>query len=327
MGNFKDALNTSLGGGLGGLVTTGLGLLMEGHNDRRQQRQQQALTDIQVNANKELSDYNYNQQLRMWNATNYSAQMEQLKKAGLNPGLVYGMGGGGSATVGGGAQSASGGQAAAQSGEMLSLGKIGIEAGLAKAQMKVLESQANLNNVEANKKQGIDTQLAQTTIENLIATTTNTEAKTALTKVQTAIEEIKQNTEADIYDKGYNVTQRASELEKINQEIIQIENSNWTFNQTKQEVVQQIKVNLINSIIEGNLKKSNIQLNTAEINKMAQDIILKGRELDIRQFTEEFKANHPDISENIGSLFNSVKEAMDKLAQLPESYTKPNRIQ
>ena len=44
----------------------------------------------------------------MWKDTNYSAQMEELKKAGLNPGLLYGMSGGGATTIGTGVKTTSG---------------------------------------------------------------------------------------------------------------------------------------------------------------------------------------------------------------------------
>lgn len=54
-------------------------------------------TDKQNQANKELAEYQYNRDLEMWNKGNaYNsplAQMERLKKAGLNPNLIYGSGG------------------------------------------------------------------------------------------------------------------------------------------------------------------------------------------------------------------------------------------
>ena len=46
----------------------------------------------------------------IWEKTNYKAQMGQLEKAGLNPGLIYGMGGGGGGTVGGSSATAQGQQ-------------------------------------------------------------------------------------------------------------------------------------------------------------------------------------------------------------------------
>ena len=81
-----------------GLIGTGMGLLLEGHNDRRQLRQQEKLQNLEIKGSKELTDYNAAKQLEMWKATNYPAQVEQMKLAGLNPALAYGMGGGGGVT-------------------------------------------------------------------------------------------------------------------------------------------------------------------------------------------------------------------------------------
>ena len=39
----------------------------------------------------------------MWKDTNYAAQVEEMKKAGLSVGLMYGKGGAGGATTGAGA--------------------------------------------------------------------------------------------------------------------------------------------------------------------------------------------------------------------------------
>ena len=43
----------------------------------------------------------------IWEKTSYKAQMGQLEKAGLNPGLIYGMGGAGG-TLGGSSATAQG---------------------------------------------------------------------------------------------------------------------------------------------------------------------------------------------------------------------------
>ena len=40
-----------------------------------------------------MGEFNTRQQMDIWNATNYSAQIEQMKKAGLNPMLAYQQGG------------------------------------------------------------------------------------------------------------------------------------------------------------------------------------------------------------------------------------------
>ena len=50
-----------------------LGISMQNANDKRQIKQQQRLTDQQVAAQKQLTDYNTQKQLEMWKATSYPA--------------------------------------------------------------------------------------------------------------------------------------------------------------------------------------------------------------------------------------------------------------
>lgn len=87
-----------------------LGLMLSGYNDDRQRRQQEALTDIQMKAQKDMAKYNQELAMKTWEETNYDAQKQQMEKAGLNIGLMYGGGGAGGGTVnsGGGGSAGSG---------------------------------------------------------------------------------------------------------------------------------------------------------------------------------------------------------------------------
>lgn len=129
--------------------------------DARQLEQQKKLTQVQVGANKELAQNAHELQLDMWNKTNYEAQVEHLKNAGLNPGLMYGMGGGGGVTAGAGNMgSASGGSAAdsaSQANAETAKAGMAMQLGMMKAQMDVLKSQADKNKAEAAKIAGVDT--------------------------------------------------------------------------------------------------------------------------------------------------------------------------
>lgn len=160
-----------------GVVGAGMGIGLEKHNDARQIRQQQKLQDMQIAGSKQLTDYNYAKQLQMWKDTNYQAQKEELKKAGLNPGLLYGMGGGGGSTIGSGSGgSVSAGQATAGSGEIMGMMN-------QKMQLELLNAQKE--NIEADTA-------------NKQANTVNTGANTVLTKVNTDIAKI----ERDIKDQS-----------------------------------------------------------------------------------------------------------------------------
>ena len=91
MGKFGEQL---LGMGLGA-AESGLGAIMGmvlgKQNDKRQIEQQSKLTDMQTAAQREMIQYNKELELQMWKDTSYGAQKEQMRQAGLNPGLMYGM--------------------------------------------------------------------------------------------------------------------------------------------------------------------------------------------------------------------------------------------
>ena len=110
------------------------GLAMQGVNDRRQLRQQQKLMQQQIKGQKEMGKFNQALALEMWDKTNYKAQVEQLKKAGLNVGLMYD-GGGASGTTQTPTGSVSGGNAPVGGGEVKGMGmQLGMQMALLKAQ-------------------------------------------------------------------------------------------------------------------------------------------------------------------------------------------------
>lgn len=135
--------------GLGAALGIGTGAI----NDKRQIKQQEKLQAMQIKGNKELTDYQMNKQLQMWKDTNYSAQMDELRKAGLNPGLIYGMGGGGGQTTGTPGAGVSGADAPKGGGEIMA----GMGLAMQKAQIDLMQAQAEKTKVEATKIGGPDT--------------------------------------------------------------------------------------------------------------------------------------------------------------------------
>ena len=84
----------------GAAVDNTIGLIAGGIQGRRQMKWQGELMAKQLGIDKLKMEEQRKMQMQMWEDTNYAAQVEQLKKAGLSVGLMYGKGGAGGATTG-----------------------------------------------------------------------------------------------------------------------------------------------------------------------------------------------------------------------------------
>ena len=95
-----------------GLAGAGLGIAGGMLGAGSQHRRQKELMGIQNKYQRGLNKQGHDLQFDMWNKTNYRAQMEHMKAAGLNPALMYGSAGQGGQTGSQGGGSAQGGNAA-----------------------------------------------------------------------------------------------------------------------------------------------------------------------------------------------------------------------
>ena len=57
---------------------------------------------LQYNYGQQAADAEYRRNLQMWKDTNFGAQRDEMEKAGLSVGLMYGHGGGSAASTAGG---------------------------------------------------------------------------------------------------------------------------------------------------------------------------------------------------------------------------------
>lgn len=287
-------------------IGAGLGLLLEKHNDKRQLNQQQKLTNMQLNANKEMAGYNYDRQLQMWKDTNYGAQKEQLEKAGLNPGLMYGMGGGGGVSTGGGGGGISGGQAPSGGGEVMGML-------MQRAQLQLMEAQTEKTKAEATNIAGPQTQLQTAQTASLTQGISNQKAVERLTTLQGDIEEFKkeitgQTVQASISMAKYLARQAGEQLTILENEAI-ISSNTWD------DKINLVKQQLAGTILQNELTKHQINKTDAEINKMAQDIIQGNKKLAIDQFKAEIDANNPGLWNTIGGELQNVLDEIYKLGQ------------
>lgn len=142
MGFGLELLKSTGAQAAGSIVGEGLGLLTQGIKNKQQLKQAGRLQELEIKGSKELTDYNMSKQLQMWKDTSYGAQVEQMNKAGINPALMYGMGGGGGQTTGNASGSVSGqgaGTAQKSSGSE-GMGLLVGQMGLMKAQKENIEA-------------------------------------------------------------------------------------------------------------------------------------------------------------------------------------------
>lgn len=262
-----------------------LGRMGEGHNDRRQLEQQRKLAeqqaDIQLRAGQAMGDYNYRKQLEMWEATNYDAQRKQIEKAGLNPGLLYGMKGGGGVSTGSiaGMGAVSGGNAAVGGPEAQAGMGMALQAQMMQAQIKLMEAQAGKTEVETTKIAGVDTTQVQTQTESLTQGIENQKAAKIMMGVETQLKEIA----AEVNGRSVEATIRyidAHAGEMMRQEEIARFNANIA-EDTWRTKVDIIRTELTGMIIRNAAMEAGIKLTEAQTKQIEHAIVQNWQRIEI----------------------------------------------
>ena len=227
-------------------------------------QQQQQLLDMQ--AKKEYE---------MWLKTGIGGQMQEMKKAGVNPALLLGMSGSGGATVGGGGpQGTSNYGTDAGTSAILANKMMGIDP----ADTMLKMSQVKLNEVQANKLSGVDTDKTKAETSSLLAGIENTNAKTELTKIETRIakidEWIKDRSKEDAADQiMWNSEKSMNEMNNLWREgLLSAAQYQDKVELLKKELAGKILTNELTSQLTKE-SKSKIDLNNADIYKKQQEIL------------------------------------------------------
>lgn len=112
---------------------------------------------LQYNYGQQAADAEYRRNLQMWKDTNFGAQRNEIEKAGLSVGLMYGNGGGSAAST-------AGGTATQPNAPKTNPIEVGLQQQALGLQLKQIEAQNKLANAEtaktlaeANKIAGVDT--------------------------------------------------------------------------------------------------------------------------------------------------------------------------
>lgn len=245
-------------------LSAGLGMVLQGFNDDRQLGQQRRLLEQQYAIDNRMAESNYQRQLRMWKDTNFSAQVEQLKMAGLNPSLLYSKGGPGGVL---GNATGSVHSAAAPVG--------GMEI------MNMMATRANIDLIRAQtEKTKAEADAIPTTVEKTKAETAsltqgikNQRAQVELMEVQRDIAEIEQH----IKGRTQNMAIASAEtlLRQATATMDMLERQNDIDAKTKQEKIDMIKTELAGMLIQNELQKQQITASKQQIMAMWAEIAQK----------------------------------------------------
>lgn len=302
-------------------IGMGMGLLLGKINDKRQLKQQQKLQDMQMQGNLQMLKAQEEKELRMWKNTSYEAQKEQMKLAGLNPGLMYGMGGGGGQTVGGSGGGVSGGHAPAGGGEAVQMAGMGLQMGMQKAQLENVQAQTELTKAQAEKTKGVDTEKTKTEITDLTQGIENKKLAGELTKVQTRIagldEQLKDRTMED------SVRAVGWAAEKVMQEMTDLRYTNNINEETWKTKVAQAKAELAGTWLNNALIKETTGLTqdkrTEIVNGIKQkwlDMERTGISMKVDERSKEWQMFINDVQQSSGLPLEILREAFDGIIRV-----------
>lgn len=315
----KQIATTGANALTGGLINGIMGLF--GGNKRAEQRQYQhekELMGLQYDYNmkaaaqsqkyaKEMNAINFEQQNQMfdkqaeWNSA--KQQKQRLKEAGLNPSLMYGLGGEGGSSVSSGGGTGS---------EMQGVGNPGTQAVMMGLQAKSIESQIALNNAQASKinaeterteketeRTSAETESVWSGIELLKTRTSSEEAKIKLTNMQTELTEAMREESWSNWEKAKaGVAEISRIMEKLDKEIEGMGFDNEIKNKSKEAIIGNYFADLKvkgQQILESNSK---VKLNERQLNVFDETIKDIRSTVTNRDMTEEARRKSIDTEVN-----------------------------
>lgn len=195
-------------------------------NSNKQHRRQKEYMNIQFNNQQALNRQASELAFAQWNRTNYSAQVKHLKDAGLNPALLYGMGGAGGST----AQTGSGGSAqGGQAQQAVSMDIAGQVSAVQKLQAEIDLLKSQKDNVDANtNERNENVNLIQSQVKEIVAGIGKIFSETNLNNLKglTEIAGVKKiQSETDLNKAKENLTNSMKKLEDSKLTMQEFENA------------------------------------------------------------------------------------------------------
>lgn len=328
-----SGLQSGLQNTISGLISdAGSGIFGGGkrHNQRKQMRYAMKLQDYyetkrmeqQYQYAKKAAAKNQEYAKEMWDYTNYENQRKHLEEAGLNPGLLYGMSGGGGSSASGAGRVETPDMGNSQTVAM------GLQASMQQAQIRDLEASARLKEAEAAKIAGVDTKKVKsdikvnesiTNLNEINADVRKTEGK----NIKQQTENLKKEWEKLEKEIGILAVQEDIAEETKEAAIQKAINECWNTMYTGFEIVGRIELNeKQKDFIEEEIAWYGYQAKSGRISAKAQesnaDTLAKRLTEEVKKWNKELTQKDTEIMQEwfkvtimgIGTIGNTVSEFM-----------------
>lgn len=309
-----------------------LGIVAGGINDRRQLKQQKKLQELEMSGQRSMTDYNMMKQLEMWEKTGYGAQMKQLKEAGLNPGLIYGMGGAGGQSSNIETGKVTGGSAPTGGGEIPSMMGMGIQRELLQAQKANIEANTDLTKAQAAKTGGVDTELGKTQIADLTQGIENKKAIQTLTEVQTGIAKIEARIKGETADDAIELV--SWEEQQAGNKVEQLYRDNVISKATMNEKIDRIKVDLAGAVLQNEMTRAQTtnvgqqtQVGIAQVKEIIQRMVISMREDGRNVYGQNLEATQKSHEQWINDVAKSTGLGADIVEKVLQAIILKNVVQ
>lgn len=304
--------------GISNVVGTGLGITSEATKGKRRRQalqDQKSLMNTQRQQQQMLNEHGLGISKELWDYTNYPNQIKAMREAGLSTGLMYGLSGGGGATTSGtGGGSAASGQAPAPA--YMDVNQI-TQASKVKAEIDLMEAQAEKLKAEAKKTSGVDTEEATTRIADINEGIENKRAERRLNMLIGDFQEIENEIQSQT--KEANIEKIYQELNQTTAEalntLLEVELNKETLDAKIKTTLQEYE----NLTIEALVKKKGIELNEAQIESLKTMMQEAIRSNDIKQLEYILKDKLPNVANVAGGL---IIEGATKIAEILKKWTK-----
>ena len=257
--------------------------------------------DLQAWHNRQMLDYQNDKAYDLANKMSYAWQVEQMKKAGLSVGMMYGKGGGLQPTLGTGSANVNAPTAMPQT--------MAMDMAAQSAQIELAKAQAEKAKAEAKKIGGVDTDLAKTNIESLTQGIENMKVRQRLETVQANIADIDEAIKSGTMDEARNIIRDTSR--QLNAAANIAEGDSEVNKATVNTRIDTAKQELINKTIEADVMKQGIEVDKATINKMSQDIKQGWKKLSIDE--QNAVTNYLNYTVNSQNANTKVREYIESV--------------